>query len=360
MNGHLYRTGRGKSKSMDKTKIVKPDLKISSNLIKNNRKSVSNKSNINFIERNKCLSRFSKSVDQTPKKALSSNINKSSVNSGKKNMRFKRKYKIRFKLRKCIAKFFSSIFERIFRKVKFVKYLKKKSKSILKSEKLIGSNSNFSTLMQEEESLKLTKKELKYSNDCQISLMNFHRVDDIKFEKIQFEIAEISNIDSFDLDQVTVIEKFLMEDIFKKESATYIPISNSLSSESNNFTKMSEQLIITKSSFSSLKDDSLNSNSILEFSDKNYQPNTTITTKSGNKKQLDLNSKFEKNLTNLYETHQKIIDKYLKSSFNNESQEDHLEAVLIVPSLYEKYGFNLVKLFENQVGKLIFIRYQNF
>ncbi|RMZ99983.1 speriolin [Brachionus plicatilis] len=352
---------QSKSKSTNKTSLFKsPLIKLQiehansvKELKKLERNSSIKKSKINFIERNKSISRFKKHVvlpDHTHKKfsklfvPVRNNLNKS---AGKKSPNekkiFRQRFRIVLKFRKNLAKFFSSIFARIFHRTKFkqVKSKSKPSKAISNSKDWISekeANSQSSSSNSAMHSPKNSNQELNYSNECEVPSTDFYQVNHLECEKFEIEILKISINQSFNFNQVSIRENTIFEHIVEKKSSENISIQDSLSSQSEN------QIIeCRKSSSSKIRNETLGSNSLLEL--------RSSIDESNREDNIGPTSKFENNLMNLYETHQKIVDKYLKSNLDEQSDENCSKTFLIVPSLYEKYGFHLVNLFKSQVDE---------
>lgn len=306
------------------------------------RNSVTKKSTTNFIEKNKSLCK------KINKNSIEQNSRKNSmIIASQTNIRLKPVEKITrknygnniteffsFKFAKNLKKFFSSIFKRIFYKLKYhqLKHKQRISKTWKDNNNNSKMDSNYFNTNQHK---KISLKKLKYSNQYQSSVINFLEVEALKFENI--EEKKISKIKIFessilDFEQVTISEFQFIENFLRKKLST-IEIKNSPSfSLTSNSTKSSKSYhsFEIKTSYSyKTKNESLNSSE--EF--------------------LNSTTKFESNLDNLYQAHQNIINKYINSNLNEDNGEKSSKTFLIVPSLYQKYGFNLIKLFKNQVGK---------
>ena len=179
--------------------------------------------------------------------------------------------------------------------------------------------------------------DLKYSTEYQSSVLNFFEVETLKFKYIEEKISKTSIFKSsiLDFEQVIINESNLIENFLQEKLSCLSVKDSSLFSFTNN---SSESL------------DSFHSNEIkTDCSEK-------IKNKSLNSSDefFDSTNKFESNLHKLYQTHKNIVNEYINSDLNEEKSEKTSKTFLIVPSLYQKYGFNLIKLFENQVGKFFF------
>ncbi|CAF0845129.1 unnamed protein product [Brachionus calyciflorus] len=383
-----------KKSTVSKSPLVNDQLKRSNSKVNKPRSSLNSKNDsknkINFIERNKNLvkGKVSNKESATNKKLEVANslILKNSL---PKLLKQSRQYLPRFSLSKKISKKFKrkfSFLKRVLIRLKLRKNLSINLNKTISDTRSLIEDLESSNDVQTQYSLSFSDKtliepvSLKYYQDMEMDQEKFYEV--ISLNKSQTDIFDLNSksVDSLSLiSHIQIDEIFIEEcrippiDIRKSDSLILEEVQENSSFKESDFEvyslnksdkeesynepnlKLIESLVHANTSRSEVLDSLTfkNRNNNRSYDNEDESTSLDHTAEISEKIQSDQEKTqeiFEENFQNLYQTHKNILTKYLEKDQPKESASKQQSKVyVLLPTLFDKHGVHLVKLFSNKI-----------